>query len=168
MQSARKPTQAEKAKFLEYIEKRKGKTQPSNQSQNQPKTETSSNLYVIIMNDFFDQIEKQEMFQKYPEEKRNNFKANIADEILGKTTVRTMKNIYDLDKSLGLEMSLTNGLLEDADLENFFYRLDFLISQLPPIAKIYTDNLIAVYLELCKEFYVTPSTAVTPYFTLSI
>jgi hypothetical protein len=170
MPATRKPTEREKQKFLEYVEKKRLEANQSQMLQNKssngalnPK-QPSSNLFIILIDDFFEKIDALEQFKAYDQQKKDNFKGNIADEILGKTSFRLLEDVKSVDQELTDDMSLISGLLDgNADLEEFFYKLDLLISQVPVLSQRYLAHLCMVYLGLCKEFNLKPNPLVLPY-----
>jgi hypothetical protein len=150
-------TAPEKQKLLDYMERKRLESKESEVKKQ------SSNLYVILSNDFFEKIENLDQFKTYSKEQKDNFKANIADEILGKTSFRLLEDIKTIDKTFADDMALINALLDDTNLEEFFHKLDYLISQMPVFAERYLSHLSTVYLELCREFKLTPNSIILEY-----
>ena len=164
MPAIRKPTEREKQKFLEYVEKKRleGRQNKSSSGALNPK-QPSSNLFIILIDDFFEKIDALEQFKAYDQQKKDNFKGNIVNEILDSVINGLTEDAKEVDKVSGGELNFASLYTQNENYDELFFKIDSLVSTVPAIADRFLTHLIMKYISLCKEFYILPTEAIIPF-----
>ena len=158
MSATRKPTEREKQKFLEYVEKKRLEVKSRQILEGgENSKEYPDDIFVFCYNDIMSKIKEVDFYKNSSEEKQLNFQINILNKLLFNTVKNLLYDVKTIDEEDASNYKLSLALLEDYDLDSFFEKLNFLILTYPDLSRRFVEYIIIQYLTLCKELYIQPS-----------